>query len=102
MPENAKWARQDYLDGRVSHHEFYLDMARTRGIALTETDLRIFGLKSKEELVEKLKRDEHLNNIPLACFDALTSSFNAYHPKQRLTLAEGCCTFKALLIEVAK
>lgn len=91
--------RQDYRDGKVSHDDYYLQLAREHHIALTNLDL--FGLVSLEQLREFLAADRHLNNIPLRRFDAMTASYNAYNPRTRLSFADGCCIYKALLKQLA-
>ena len=87
--------RQDYLDGKVTHDQYYLELAKEHHIALTNLDL--FGVRSLVHLRELLAKDEHLNNIPLRRFDSLTTSYNVYNSQARLTLAEGACIYKALL-----
>ena len=94
-------ARRDYLEGRVTHDEYYLALAGEHHIAVQEYDLMLLGIVSLVHLRDLLRRDPLLNMIPLYLFDGLTRRYNTQHPRQRLTLAEGCCVYKTLLKQLA-
>jgi len=93
--------RQAYLDGKISHDDYYLQVAKEHHIALNKNDLSSFGVRSLSHLRDLLQEDENLNSIPLSVFDGLTVSYNMYNPQSRLTPAEGTCVYKALLKELA-
>ena len=78
-----------------SHYEKYRDMAKSAGVSF-KRDKKPMGY-TRDELIELYKKDQHLNNIPLRKFDAMTNMLNAYHVVKR-TLAEGVCLYKHLLI----
>ena len=101
MTSREGYTRQDYLNGEITHDQYYLELAQEHHIVLTDSDLALFGIGSLKQLRELLSRDEHLNNIPLRRFDSLTCSYNAYNPTHHLTLAEGCCIYKTLLKQLA-
>lgn len=88
------------IEVKRSHYDKYSAMAKVRGVTLSEDSLRFFGLSSVEQLACLFVKDRHLNNISMARFDSLTASYNAMRPQSRLTLAEGCCLYKHLLIYV--
>ena len=91
--------RQDYLDGKITHEDYYKGLAKEHSITII--DAKLFGLNSVEELRAKLAADEHLNNIPLRVFDGITGSYNIYNPYNPLTLSDGCCIYKTLLKQLA-
>lgn len=53
--------RRDYLEGRCSHREYYLEIAKE------------IGPTCVAEILARVKRskDQHLNDIPLSDWDAL-------------------------------
>ena len=64
--------RSDYLEGRCTHREYYLDIAS--GLHLT----------TNTELLQWVKqsRDPHLNDIPLRRWDSI-AAFLQHSPKLR-------------------
>ena len=85
---------------RQDHRIKYAAICKDRGLAIT--NLNLFGVKDMEELQAKLAEDEHLNNIPLKRFDALTALYNVHNPRSRMSLAEGCCAYKELLKQMVE
>ncbi len=100
MTNKTTSTREDYLTGAISHHDYYIGLAKLRGINLHRKDLWLFKLDSLEDLRVKYRDDKNLNNIPLMIFDALTDSYNQYNRSTPMSLAEGCCLYKELLIEL--
>jgi hypothetical protein len=82
------------------HERKYRRMAEERHIKLTTQSLQFFGLRSLSDLKFLYLQDSNLNNIQLRRFDALTTSFNTYNPRKKLTLSEGACLYKQLLIDM--
>jgi hypothetical protein len=95
-----KYSRQDYIEGRVTHDEYYRQFAKDHHIALVG-NLGIFGIRDLAHLQSLLERDPNLNNIPLRFFDSLTELHNKYHSENRITFAEGACVYKTLLKDLA-
>ena len=62
--------RQDYMDGKVTHADYYRSIARAAGISF---ELGPFELlrQVKEALVNG---DDHLNTIPLSVWDRLATA----------------------------
>lgn len=88
--------RKDYMEGRVTHEQFYSSVARAAGISFAQSDL----LPRVRTALEA--GDEHLNSIPLALWDR-----RAENPVTRanisralkehgdfFSLAGGVCTLK--------
>ncbi len=92
--------RENYLSGAISHHDYYIGLAKLRGINLHQEDLWLFKIDSLADLRVKYRDDKCLNNIPLMIFDSLTDSYNLYNRNTPMSLAEGCCLYKELLIEL--
>lgn len=82
------------------HKQKYRRMAEERHIKLTTQSLQFFGLRSVADLKFLYEQDSNLNNIPLRWFDTITASFNVYNFHKRLTLSEGACLYKQLLIDM--
>lgn len=82
------------------HRAKYQALAKQKHLAIT--NLTLFGVRDVEHLRTLLAADEHLNNIPLRRFDNLTHTYNLYHPRDRMTLCEGCCVYKELLRQIAE
>jgi hypothetical protein len=94
-----KYSRQDLLEGRVTHDEYYRQFAKEHHIAIT--GITLFGVRDMEHLRQLIKADPNLNNIPLKYFDSMTNSYNMYNPHDRMTLAEGASVYKTLLKDLA-
>lgn len=80
-----------------AHYDKYRDLAQRLGIKFNAESPRIFGV-SIEKLRELFEADPLLNNIPLRRFDNWTETVKFYNRNARLSLAEGCCLAKHLLI----
>lgn len=78
----------------------YRQFASDHHLALNEKSLRFFGVRSLTHLRQLAEHDPTLNNIPLRRFDALTASYNAYNPRNRMTLSEGANVYKYLLLRM--
>lgn len=94
--------RDDYMNNRVSFHDFYLAVAKTAGLTP-----KVIG----PELLERVRRskDEHLNDIPMPVWDnlghrfghgRLNTAFKAHG--DFFSLAGGVCLFKTLAREALK
>ena len=92
-----------FADSRKLHQAYYLEIALAAG--LTARNLPV----SVDKVREALKTDEHLNNIPLAQWDACAASImgaTARHAKARgemnaHTLGVSVCSLKALARHLA-
>ena len=85
--------RKDYMEGRATHHAYYLEVAQEIGLTARCLPADV------ETIREKLKTDEHLNNIPLGDWDARVMSLSGANKalKQRgdwLSLGTGVCILK--------
>lgn len=63
--------RADYIEGRASHDEYYLEIAKE------------LGIKPDDEMIQRAKKaleagDEHLNTIPLREWDVWAMSLLAF------------------------
>lgn len=85
------------MSGKISHHDYYIAVARTAGISIPN------------DMIESIKnsKDEHFNDIPLKEWDMLAinsrHSLNQalkMHGDTGFTLACGVCSFKALAEEI--
>lgn len=74
------------------HHDEFMKLANDAHVILPP--LETFLLSSIGELLEKYKKDENLNNIPLAIFDRLYYRLPAMPGKAPYY---GACIYKALL-----
>jgi hypothetical protein len=88
--------RQDYLDGKVTHEEFYGSVAKLAGIDLSTAAPNLMS-RVKDALADG---DEALNTIPLALWDSMArASRVAIEPALKAhgdfwSLAGGVCTLK--------
>lgn len=88
--------RKDYMEGRVTHEQFYSSVAKTAGISFERSDL----LPRVKAALEA--GDEHLNSIPLALWDnraanPVTRANISRALKEHgdfFSLAGGVCTLK--------
>lgn len=58
--------RKDYMDGRVTHAEYYRAVAKTAGVSYAKAD-PAFMDRCRKTLADG---DEHLNTIPLRIWDS--------------------------------
>ncbi len=67
LSKEGAMTRKDYLDGKVSHEEYYRSIAKSAGIDMS------YGAYALMERVKKALRegDKHLNTIPLAIWDRM-------------------------------
>jgi hypothetical protein len=97
--------RRDYLEGRVTHQEYYESVADAAGIAFSSPMSREFMGRVTEALS---KGDKHLNSIPLREWDWRAAA--AKRPISRALREHGdswsaagaACTMKAAAIRDAK
>ena len=98
--------RQDYMEHRATHDEYYLDIAN-------EVSLRASDKALVERVREALKTDEALNNIPLDFWDAraqqLIPGYGARLAKAArergtfwATLGDGVCILKVVYRDAAR
>lgn len=67
--------RTDYMDGRVTHDEYYNALADLIGRdALARLVLSVF---TREQLARGMGEDQHMNGLPLRKWDALDPSVRA-------------------------
>ena len=57
--------RKDYMDGRVTHAEYYTSVAKAAGVSFADSQM----LPKVRDALEK--GDEHLNTISLTTWDAM-------------------------------
>lgn len=94
--------REDYMNGKVTHKEFYRSVAHEAGISFANSSMLP---KIKAALASG---DEHLNTIPLQTWDALahvsrTQIATALKKHGDFySMAGGVCTLKAAAIEAAE
>ena len=84
----------------LTHSDTYRKLAAKHHITIT--NLNLFGIKDIKHLRELIKEDPYLNNISLGVFDSLTWAYNSYHPSSRLSLVQGTCIYKQLLLDIGK
>jgi len=83
------------------HYEKYRNLVKKMGVCLNPDDLSMFGLSGVDDLRERFKVDEHLNNVPLQVFDFLyyvmlrNARKNGY---KGYSLAENTSMYKHALI----
>ena len=98
--------RKDYLQGKISHDEYYTSLAKE------------LGIKPSEETIKKVKKalakgDKHLNSIPLKTFwDPWAISVIAYNGQKLSevfrkrgdypTMAGVVCMLKSICIYYAE
>src|SRR4051812_22562386 len=87
--------RKEYLDGKFTHAEYYESVAADAGISFDNSPML------PEIRAALAAEDEHLNNIPLARWDAMAfaaePSIRAALKKYEsgYSLSDGVCTLKA-------
>lgn len=91
----TKTDRQRYLNKEISHADYYRAIAATAGVSYENADARF---------LDRVRRalaagDEHLNTIPLAEWDARSTSIFGLHNAFRAhgdiySLAGGVCLVK--------
>lgn len=64
-----KITHENYLDGKVTHHQYYGHLVKIMGISFRSDDFHGYSLKDSFAI------DEYLNNIPLKYWDALAMAF---------------------------
>lgn len=93
-----KITRKDYMEGRISHLEYYAHVADILGIKFTQDDyFRGYSLKKSYE------RDENFNSIPLHFWDSLAKWRTVYEIPKKLFEVDPCfgslcdlvCAYKA-------
>lgn len=75
------------------HEEKFRGLNEQFGMVWTEETPKLVGV-TLAELTEKLKEDEHLNNIPLGLWDRMAEHFMAVNPGHGLSLADAVCMQK--------
>lgn len=93
--------RKEYMDGKVTHNEYYETIAAESGISFEHSE-------KLAEIKAALVEDEHLNNIPLKYWDMLSSM--AYYSTAPVlkahgdswSLAGGVCIAKAAARKAAR
>lgn len=93
----SKLTRQDYLQGNCSHQDYYMDIAREVGIAVTSA-------QDASEFLELHKKDALLNQKPLDWWDSWASSLMLYNGKRVRSafLCRGDSVSKASLVALVK
>lgn len=85
--------RADYMEGRASHDAYYGEIAGELGYRFPAADI--------EKFKRALETDAHMNNIPLAWWDAQAVGLQSaiariLKPRgDHYSLAGGVCTLKA-------
>lgn len=99
MTATKVWSRADYMEGRCTHQEYYLEIAKA---------LHLVCFPGLLQRVRKSK-DPHLNDIPLAMWDGmgsalvrLRSTHNVFEARGDLSSRAGMvCALKALYSDAA-
>jgi hypothetical protein len=90
--------RKDYMNGKVTHEEYYASVAKMAGVSFVGSD-PAFLRKVRRALD---RGDEHLNSIPLRVWDmygagaqiATAPAFEAHG--DFWSIAGGCCVAKTM------
>lgn len=97
------FTRQDYMEGRCDHHEYYMEIAREVGLDYTTSS-------ELGRWRRALETDPHMNNIPLAYWDKIAMELGADAVVRRalktrgdsFSLGTGVCLAKAAAIEAVR
>ena len=76
-----------------THEETYRELNEKFGVAWACDTPKLVGV-TLNELAEKIKEDEHMNNIPLRSWDQLATHFMVVNPGHGLSLGEAVCMQK--------
>ena len=95
------YTRKDRLDDVCTHQEYYAQFVTDSVKAMVSARI------GKKRIVEALETDEHLNNIPLVRWDAMTPQlFTASRLMKTLgdwlSPAGGVCILKEAARQIAK
>lgn len=98
--EIKKFTRQDYLDSKCTHSEYYGQFVGSYTKSLI---VSVFGVDKIKEL---FKEDANLNNVPLYKWDLLAGRFDSPVQKMRdlgdyPTLAGKVCILKESARQIA-
>jgi len=95
--DNYTKKRQDYMERKITHSEYYLWLAGQLGIAWTGDT---FLGHDVSWWASKYAKDANLNNVPLARFDAMFGMFRvaAYNAGYKAPSYCDCtCVYKAVI-----
>lgn len=95
--------QKDYMEGRATHHAYYLEIAQAAGLNAGALPVTL------ENIREAIQTDEHLNNIPLNKWDwfaqanmkAIGRAARERGDVNSHTLGNGVCALKALAKHLA-
>ena len=84
--------RSDYLEGRCTHQEYYLEIAKE------------IGLTCDAKLLVRVREsvDKHLNDIPLLRWDAAGAYIRIDHRTIKAFKARGDCITDAGMVSLLK
>lgn len=91
--EEAKKRREDYLNEKMTHSEYYLWLCNVLGI----TDADVLRVADRQEIKAALEFDKHLNNIRLPRWDSQDTSISKKATQAGLSswsLCETVCVLK--------
>ena len=91
--DTMKVERKRYLDGDITHADYYLWLAD--GLSITEQMLPVPISRIKAST------DEHFNDIPLRRWDAMDSYVRQQAHGLHWSLSDTVCTLKAVARRVA-
>lgn len=105
MNNEPMYTRQDYLNGKCTHQEYYRQFVDDRVLSLADTIISRYGITKAQT---GYKTDKHLNFIPLRVWDSTshvisynTPLINKLHARgDYLTLAGCVCIAKAAAREI--
>ncbi len=93
-----KYTRQDYMDGKCTHDEYY-------GQFVTDTirGLVLRNIGDRKYLSAALKKDKNLNNIPLGKWDAISEAQKGLFVIDKgWSLSNGVCILKAAAKQIIR
>lgn len=94
-----KYEGYTITEEETDHEKKYRELAEKYHITIT--NLNLFDVEHLAELKGLLRKDEHLNNIPIRIFDNLSRSFLMRHRGSGFSLSMGVCLYKQALIRHA-
>jgi hypothetical protein len=96
MQEQYNEKRKQYMDGEITHQEFYRWVGNSSGLTVNSLSARILEMLPNST-------DEHLNDIPLKLWDALDFSIRqraAWSGMKSWSMSDSVCVAKCLASEI--
>lgn len=87
--------RTQYLNGEISHFDFYAQFVDERAKNIVRASLERAGYL--KDIKQKLEEDKNLNNIPLGWWDAFSQSLNTVEVVRAMKQAEDYLTLSGIV-----